>query len=61
VYATRFETKTGLMLRNLDTQQEEWLAFPVQRDDMESRAPHGRVPRLLVHPDSKADGGVVRW
>lgn len=54
VYATRFETKTGLRIRNLQTQQEEWLAFPVQRDDMESRAPMDAYPGYSFTPDSKA-------
>jgi len=54
VYASRFETKTGLVLRNLDTQQEEWLAFPVQRDDMESRAPMDAYPGYSFTPDSRA-------
>ncbi len=54
VYATRFETKTGLMLRNLETQAEEWLAYPVQRDDMESRAPMDAYPGYSFTPDSKA-------
>jgi hypothetical protein len=31
VYASRYDTKTGLRLRNLDTQAEDWLAYPVQR------------------------------
>ena len=53
VYSTRFETKTGLVLRNLETQQEEWLAFPVQRDDMESRAPLDAYPGYSFTPDSK--------
>ncbi|MEI6741004.1 MAG: amidohydrolase family protein [Gemmatimonadaceae bacterium] len=54
VYATRFETKTGLRIRDLTTQQEEWLAFPVQRDDMESRAPMDGYPGYSFTPDSKA-------
>jgi Tol biopolymer transport system component len=54
VYATRFETKTGLMLRNLETQQEEWLAYPVQRDDMESRAPMDAYPGYSFMPDSRS-------
>ena len=52
VYGTRFETKTGLRLRNLDTQQEDWLAFPVQRDDTESRAPMDAYPGFSFMPDS---------
>ena len=54
VYGTRFETKTGLRLRNLETQQEEWLAFPVQRDDTESRAPMDAYPGFSFMPDSKS-------
>ncbi len=54
VYGTRFETKTGLRLRNLNTQEESWLAFPVQRDDMESRAPMDAYPGFTFTPDSKS-------
>ncbi|MEP6591933.1 MAG: amidohydrolase, partial [Gemmatimonadota bacterium] len=54
VYASRFETKTGLRLRDLATQQEDWLAFPVQRDDIESRAPMDAYPGYAFLPDSKA-------
>ena len=54
VYAARFEIKTGLRIRNLQTQQEEWLAFPVQRDEIESRAPMDAYPGYAFTPDSKA-------
>jgi Tol biopolymer transport system component len=54
VYAARFETKTGLRIRNLETQAEEWLAFPVQRDEIESRAPMDAYPGYAFTPDSKA-------
>ncbi|MBV6522869.1 MAG: Protein TolB [Gemmatimonadaceae bacterium] len=54
VYATRYRTQTGLRLRNLDTQQEEWLAFPVQRDDTEGRATMDAYPGYAFTPDSKA-------
>ena len=54
VYGTRFETKTGLRIRNLETQQEEWLAYPVQRDETESRAPMDAYPGYSFTPDSKA-------
>ncbi len=53
-YGTRFETKTGLRIRNLETQQEDWLAFPVQRDDTESRAPMDAYPGFSFMPDSKS-------
>lgn len=54
VYATRYQAKTGLRLRNLETQAEEWLAFPVQRDETESRAPLDAYPGYSFTPDSKA-------
>lgn len=54
VYASRYETKTGLRIRNLETQAEEWLAFPVQRDETESRAPLDAYPGYAFAPDSKS-------
>jgi imidazolonepropionase-like amidohydrolase/Tol biopolymer transport system component len=54
VYATRLQTKTGLRIRNLETQAEDWLAYPVQRDDIESRAPLDAYPGYAFTPDSKA-------
>jgi Tol biopolymer transport system component len=54
VYGTRFETQTGLRLRDLDTQEERWLAYPVQHDDMESRAPMDAYPGYSFTPDSRA-------
>lgn len=54
VYGTRFETNTGLMLRDLQTGDERWLAYPVQRDEQESIAPLGVLPAMSFTPDSKA-------
>ena len=54
VYASRHEIRTGLRLRNLETQAEDWLAFPVQRDDIESRAPLDAYPGFSFTPDSRA-------
>jgi Tol biopolymer transport system component len=53
-FASRHETQTGLRLRNLDTQEERWLAYPVQRDDIESRAPLDAYPGYAFTPDSRA-------
>ena len=39
VYGSRFEDKTGLVIRDLKTGEEKWLAYPVQRDEQESIAP----------------------
>ena len=54
VYGSRFEDKTGLVLRNLETGDEKWLAYPVQRDDQESIATMGVLPGMAFTPDSKA-------
>ena len=53
VYGTRFENKTGLMLRDINTGDERWLAYPVQRDEQESIAPLGVLPAMSFTPDSK--------
>lgn len=53
VYGSRFEEHTGLVLRNLNTGEERWLAYPVQRDDQESIAPLGVLPAMAFTPDSK--------
>ena len=54
VYGTREAAQTGLRIRNLDTGDENWLAYPVQRDEMESRAPLDILPGYSFTPDSKA-------
>lgn len=54
VYGTRHETHTGLRLRDLATGEESWLAYPVQRDDIESRATLDALPGYAFMPDSKA-------
>jgi Tol biopolymer transport system component len=53
VYGSRFEQHTGLVLRNLLTGDERWLAYPVQRDEQESIAPLGVLPGMSFTPDSK--------
>ena len=54
VYGTRYEDKTGLIIRDLQTGNEKWLAYPVQRDDQESIATMGVLPGMSFTPDSKA-------
>ncbi len=54
VYGTRNETNTALRLRNMESGAEEWLAYPVQRDDQESRAPLDVLPGYAFTPDDKA-------
>lgn len=54
VYGTRHDTETGLRIRNLNTGKERWLAYPVQRDDMESRATRDVLPGMAFTPDNQA-------
>jgi Tol biopolymer transport system component len=54
VYGSRYEDKTGLVLRNLASGDEKWLAYPVQRDDQESISTMGVLPGMAFSPDSKA-------
>ena len=53
VYATRHRHETGLVLRNLANSEERWLAYPVQRDDQESRASLDVYPGFSFTPNSK--------
>lgn len=54
VYGSRLDAKTGLRLRDLASGEERWLAYPVQRDDQESRAPLDALPGFSFTPDSRA-------
>ncbi len=54
VYGTRFEARTGLRIRNLDTGEDRWLKYPVQRDDQESRATRDLLPGYAFLPGGKA-------
>jgi Tol biopolymer transport system component len=54
VYGTRQDTETGLRLRDLQSGEEKWLAYPVQRDDQESRAPLDVLPGYSFTPDSRS-------
>lgn len=53
VFASRYNTETGLVKRNLKTGEENWLAYPVQHDEQESIAPLGVYPAMSFTPDSK--------
>jgi Tol biopolymer transport system component len=54
VYGSRYEDKTWLVIRDLKSGDEKWLAYPVQRDEQESIAPLGVMPAMSFTPDSKA-------
>jgi Tol biopolymer transport system component/imidazolonepropionase-like amidohydrolase len=65
VYATRYETKTALRVRDLDTNRERWLINNVTRDDQESRATRDTFPGYAFMPDGKSlivpiDGKIKR-
>lgn len=65
VYATRYEQKTGLRIRNLDTGEDEWLAYPVQKDLQEAWFERDLMPGSAFTPDGTAlittvDGKLVR-
>ncbi len=53
VYGTRYVDHTRLRIRNLDTNEEEWLTGAVQRDDQESLATLDVYPGMSFTPDSK--------
>jgi Tol biopolymer transport system component len=53
VYGTRYETQTGLRLRNLESGQDRWLKYPVQRDDMESSGSRDLLPGYAFTPDGR--------
>ncbi|MEQ9569676.1 MAG: hypothetical protein RLN75_05755, partial [Longimicrobiales bacterium] len=54
VYATRHIADTGLRIRELETGEERWLAWPVQRDDQEAAATRDAYPGMSFTPDSEA-------
>ena len=54
VYGTRWENRTGLILRELESGDERWLAYPVQHDDQESRATLDVLPGMSFTPDSES-------
>ena len=66
-YATRHETQTGLRVRDLQTGTDRQLAWPLQRDEMESGGSPSRdlFPGYAFTPDNSAilttkDGRIQR-
>ena len=53
VYVTRYETESGLRLRNLRTGEDRWVKYPVTRDDQESRYTRDLFPGYAFLPDGK--------
>lgn len=54
VYATRYETKTALRVRDLENNTERWLINNVTRDDQESRATRDTYPGYDFMPDGRS-------
>jgi Tol biopolymer transport system component len=54
VFGSRHEAQTGLRIRDLESGQERWIAFPVQRDEQESVASLDALPGYSFTPDSRA-------
>ncbi len=64
-YGTRHDAETGLVLRELASGEERWLAYPIQRDEQESFADMDVLPGYSFTPDSRAvvisyGGGIRR-
>ena len=65
VYGTRFDSQTGLRIRNLLTGKDDWLLYPITRDDQESRFSRDLLPNGAFTPDGGAllinlDGKIQR-
>jgi CubicO group peptidase (beta-lactamase class C family)/imidazolonepropionase-like amidohydrolase len=53
VYGTVRDGRTGLKARDLATGAERWLAYPVDRHQLESRASRDLLPNAAVSPDGR--------
>jgi Tol biopolymer transport system component len=53
VYGSRYNDQTGLILNDLKSGEEKWIAYPVQHDEQESIATMGVLPAMSFTPDSK--------
>lgn len=53
IYGTRYETETGLKIVDLQTGEERWLKYPVQRDDQESLFTRDFLPGYAFTPNGK--------
>ena len=49
---TRY-AQTGLRIRNLDSGEDRWLKYPIQRDDMESGGSRDLLPGYAFTPDGR--------
>ena len=54
VYATRFDGRTGLRVLDLVTQEDRWLAYPVQQDQLMALPSQDLLPRYAFTRDGRA-------
>lgn len=54
VYGLRVDAKTGLRLRDLQTKEERWLAYDIDRDNAERPGMLDLMPRAAFTPDGRA-------
>lgn len=56
VYGTRYDTATGLRIKDLRTDEDRWLKYPIQRDDQETffHPSSDLIPRYAFTPDGSA-------
>src|SRR5258708_1265118 len=65
LYVTRYETESGLRLRNLESGEDHWVKYPVTRDDQESLFTRDVFPGYAFLPGGKEivynqDGKIKR-
>src|SRR6267378_3554730 len=65
LYVTRYETESGLRLRNLQSGEDRWVKYPVTRDDQESLFTRDVFPGYAFLPGGKEivynqDGKIKR-
>jgi len=65
LYVTRYETESGLRLRNLESGEDRWVRYPVTRDDQESLFTRDVFPGYAFLPGGKEiiynqDGKIKR-
>jgi Tol biopolymer transport system component len=53
LYVTRYETESGLRLRNLETGDDRWVRYPVTRDDQESLFTRDLFPGYAFLPGAR--------
>jgi Tol biopolymer transport system component len=53
LYVTRYETESGLRLRNLLTGEDRWVRYPITRDDQEARFTRDLFPGYAFLPGGK--------